>query len=552
MTEAVQRSLAQSRIEESLEISRTARDRFAERCFLLACKDALGDKTKVPQTPEEQELVADKLAYIRSHCGIFDYIPHKKQRWFHDAQCQVKDFQGSNQSGKTTASIVECINWMEGTRLHDGKPLIHPVTGIPVRPPIRAVYELDDFLNKGMEVLLPKLRELIPFDAMVVKSARIQGGAIHKFDWHNGSSLKLLSYEQMPKKHEGYTWDVVFFDEPPPRWAYIAARRGCMKTSAPLHFANTPLSEAWMQEEIIESPATIRVESEADFSRIKKNSNMLVIVSLPEITHLTPDQKAEFEGSLTEEEKAARIYGEALYLQGRVFKSYTDEQRVITEADLERIAGRTGEDWRSWPWGQVVDPHDRRPFAVAWWVMSPRNELIFVREWPEYAYYSVRNCEHSVDDYAEEFRQIEECFIRPPTWRLMDPRFGRTPKITSNSTLQEEFSERGFVYDCAFTDDQSIETGHMKVSKWLQENRLFMLDQCHNMDRAFKNYVREDWAREDGTRPAKEGRTGVKEKHKDFIDLVRYTIEADPGWIDQGHEPRRIAPVGGGLGARRI
>jgi phage terminase large subunit-like protein len=398
------------------------------------------------------------------------------------------------------------------------------------------------------------MKELIPWDACVKKQHTIQGGTIHKIDWHNGSSLKLLSYEQMPKKHEGYTWDAVFFDEPPPRFAYIAAYRGTMKTKAPMMFAMTPLSEPWIQEQIVESPATIRVESDEDFAQIKKHSTCMVVVSFPEIEHLTQDEKDAFEATLTEEEKAARIFGQALHLQGRVFKSYSNKRRLLDDEDLERMSTGAGLHWSEWPWGQIVDPHDRRPYASMWFVISPREEMIVVREWPEFDYYSVKNSENKVDDYVKLFEDLEEeCFQHPPTWRRMDPRFGRTPKATTNTTLQEEFAVRGLDYDTLFTDDQMLEPGHHKISMMLSEDRLFIHEGCSNMHRAFMNYVRADHPRDDGSRPAREGLHGVKERHKDFIDLVRYALDGDDlCWHDpiQPTKNKYTLPVGGGLGRR--
>lgn len=526
---------------------------FQQSCYRLAQREAIGEE-RDPQTEEEADRFANKIAWVRRQCGIFDYQPHLKQQIMHLARCKVKYFQGSNQSGKTTCSIVEALDWALGVRLWCGEPVIHPLTGKVVDPSnLLIAYCLDDFLNKGMEVLVPKIKELVPWDAVVLKKHTIQGGAVHKIDFKTGASIKLLSYEQMPHKHEGYTWDLVLFDEPPPRWSYVACWRGTMKRHAPLMFALTAISQPWIQEQIVESPATVNCESIEDLKQLKPHSTCMVQVGFPEITHLSEDEKEAFASQLTDEEKAARVYGQALHMQGRVFSSYTDKRRQLDDDDLENIAQACGIPWRKWPWGQIVDPHDRRPYAVMWFVITPRNEMVIVREWPEFDYYSVKNSENRVDDYVEIFQEIENgMFETPCSWRRMDPRFGRTPKATSNTTLQEEFAFRGFDYDTLFTDDQRLEPGHHKIAKRLADDALYVHESCDNVHRAFLHYVRQDHARDDGSKPAKEGAMSVKERHKDFIDLVRYALEDEPEWFDpvEIRADQWSVPQGYGLGRR--
>lgn len=511
-------------------------------------------KGKEPKDPADYELVASRLATIKGQCGIFDYVPHEKQRIFHEAKCKIKLFQGGNQSGKTTCAIVEMLEWALGVQLHNGEPKLHPITGEQINPAhLRMAYEVDDFVNKVGEVIIAKIKELVPWDAVVVKADRIQGGAIHKLTFYTGATLKFLSYDQKVNKHEGFTWDAVFFDEPPPRWAFIAAFRGTMRRNSPMFFAMTPISEPWIQEELVENPCAQRLTSYDQIDELDTHSYLMVEVSLYEIDHLPEEEKEAFINSLTEEEKAARVYGRALHLQGRVFKSYTDRSRQFTDERLEEISAACGVHWSEWPWGQIVDPHDRRPYAVLWFVVSPRDEIMFVREWPEFDFYSVKNCQNKVDDYVAIFEELEAAtFVHPPSWRRMDPRFGRTPKATTNTTLQEEFAARGLVYDCDFTDDQLLETGHHKINKRLDDDQILVHESCFNLHKAFLNYVRDDHVRDDGSKPAKEGKTSVKEKHKDFIDCVRYCLEDNVEW----HEPFRGGiqsyelPPGGMLGRR--
>jgi phage terminase large subunit-like protein len=483
-----------------------------------ALYQSLGD-VRAPRTEEEVEILAHSIRRIGEQAFLAKYIPHKKQRWFHGATSQTKLFIGSNQSGKTTGGLSEILAWCLGYWPNTGEPIRKP-DGTIVTPPIRAIVGGEDFTNHHAEVTIPKLQELLPWEFWVEATDKIQGRVVSKVHARNGSTIKLMSYEMDPDKWEGQTADIVLFDEPPPRHAYIGMRRGTMKRGGPILFTMTPLKEPWIYDELYENERTVICESERHFEAIDhdelRRKIFCVQVDLGEVEHLEEEQKEELIMSLDEEEREARQHGRFKHLMGRIYKNF-DRGTHVLPSDFP---------WgRDWPSGVVIDPHDRRPFAVGFFVVSPRDELIFVDEWPEFDYVGCKSWPWAVEQYAEMLREkLSALFSNEPSWLVMDPNFGRSPKATTGTTLVDEFLEFGLYFDT--TVDNSLEEGHLRVRRFLDDERLFFLERCPNLIKAMSHYTWDEFKRP-GERAPKET---PRDKYKDFADVVRYCVMSDPCW----------------------
>lgn len=486
---------------------------------LRYCTEQCFGTIRPPQTEREAEELEGKLRALRPSLDLWHYAPHLKQRLFHEAPTQRRLFVGGNQSGKTTSLCAEVLAWCLGYRPWTRTRVVHPLTGKPVRPPVHAMIGADDFTNKVSDVLVPKLRDMLPFEIFVVHLEKIQGKAVSKIVFKNGSTIKFLSYEMHPKKWEGYTWDVVGFDEPPPRHAYIATRRGCMRRHAPLFFSFTPLSEPWIYEQLYNTSAAVHVNLEEDVARLTDPVRQVFVttIAIEENPYLTKDQRDAFLEDLDDEEREARQHGRFLHLMGRVYKDFDPRTHVLPAMPAS--------DWREWPAGLVVDPHDRRPFACLWFVISPRNEMFFVGEWPDFDFYHTKNFQAGVDFYSQAMSEMEGALgLQRLEWNLMDPRFGKTPSGLTGTTMMEEFRKYGRYFDEHLVPFEDIQSGHIKVRKRLKENSVFFLESCTNAIRGMRNYTWQEWRGSDEDKGVKER---PAERWKDFPDCVRYAIEAD-------------------------
>jgi phage terminase large subunit-like protein len=141
-------------------------------------------------------------------------------------------------SGKTEAGAADCIKLALG---------IHPYIKLG-SPNKGRIY--GETLDKGiMEVIWPKYEAMMPIHE-VRHISKYSGGQIKKVTYLNGSTDEFLSYEMPIKVSEGWTGHRVWFDEPPPKELYTACVRGLMRYEGRITITATPLSEAWLYDEL--------------------------------------------------------------------------------------------------------------------------------------------------------------------------------------------------------------------------------------------------------------------------------------------------------------
>lgn len=482
---------------------------------------------------------------IWARCWALSYIPGLKQSLFHRSRkAQIRGLWAPNQRGKTTSGTAEILSWGFGEDLWTGEP-IERVGKTLWRPAFRFFIGAKDYNAGFTEVILPKLEEMLPLKELGVEYINMSGKVTHKLKFPDpyNFSIKMLSYEQDLHKNEGATWNGGWFDEPPPYHLYVSCRRGCLRHAAPIIFTGTPINEPWMYEALYNNAKAVTVDNDADLKHLKWNSIGIVKIRHDEYPPgVTKEQIDEWAETLDEEEKQARIYGEFMHLQGRIYKQFDKNIHVIERDEL--LAKHP--DWRTYPAFMTVDPHDRKPFACAWGFATPRDEVIFIDEWPNVDFVRQKSWRWSTDEYLEMFRERETVLWGHFeighgdrfTWRLMDPRFGRSSKAGTGKTLEEEFADRGlyFTFPSATGQDgqEEIETGHMKVKTDLKEKRIFVTSNCKNIIKGFDNYVWDEFVGKND-RSVKEK---PRDKYKDFMDVVRYTVMGDVQYIDH----KRLAP----------
>lgn len=514
------------------------------RSFYAAEK--LFGEVRGPRDEREEEELENKLSSIP--CGLLDYQPHPKQSFFHRAGCRTKLFLGSNQSGKTTAMLAEILSWAIGRRLWSDEPVLHPVTGLPIKPPIRAMIGALDYVTSHSETIIPKMRELLPLEIFVKQLEKIQGRVVHRLQFYNGSSIKLMSYQSDPGAWEGPTYHIAAFDEPPPNWAYIATKRGCMKHLAPILFSMTPLEEPWIYDQLFTAESSVHVSREQDLKGVKKTSIFVTTVDLDENPYLDPVAKAEFVRGLDDEQREARQHGRFKHLMGRVYKTFSDDYHMMSEESYD--AWQKAWD-RSWPSGFVVDPHDRKPFAMGAFVVTPRDEVVWVWEWPSFDFYEAKSCDLKIEDYAKVLRGAEEQLkLERVVWWWMDPNFGRTRSVASGRTTQEDFEAHGIWFDTEVDDD--IASGHLQVREWLgkppqKPSRMYWAPHLRNFRKGMSHYTWENWEKGRSERAPKER---PADRYKDFPDLVRYALKGGARWIPREWTRPKPILVGANLGMR--
>lgn len=523
-------------------------------------KEVLGDEPE-PRTQLEADELDDRAEHYLSRCRLFEFIEPKTSKLYYPKQdafvqavnrvpitCAV----GANQIGKTSGLGAIALSWALGEWLWTGQKVKNYLSGREIKPPVRIAYCGKSFTMAHTEVTMKKLNELLPLEAIGVQTDKQQGRSAHRIRFPadlGGSEIKLLSYEQDKEDFEGTTWHLILWDEPPPRHAYIGMKRGGMKWHAPMAFAFTPLKEPWLFDEIYDTKRSVHIERPEDLKRLNKKSFAIINFQIDDSPYLSPEAKAEFISSLDPEEYDARVLGKWTHLLGRVYKEFSpkhpssDGHVIPADEWFEQ-----NPNWKDYTLFMVVDPADRRPFAVAYGVVDPRGQITFIDEWPKSDYHKMKQYDNRTSEYVEIFRDIESR-LGTPFFRLMDPRFGVTPKAGTGRTLVEEFDQHQIYFDTRI--DSEIESGHMVVREALRNKRLYFLDRCHNTIKAMQNYTWDDYRHPTAGKNVKEK---PMELFKDFADCVRYALKAGVTFI----EPAALGPVvprgaaNGGMGGRRF
>lgn len=394
----------------------------------------------------------DGKRYVIRGCPQFEYFASNKE---------IKAFFGSNRAGKTTAGIFEfCVHatglypdWWKGRRWD------RPIKG--------RIYGAD-FTN-GVRVLTDKLYEWMPRSLIAEVYRNNQKNDV---DWYikhvSGgiSQFNIMSYEQEVHLSEGWSGDLILFDEPPSRDLYIAASRGLVDRDGLTLFTLTPLKEPWLFDEIYNSKNQRVFSIIADMRHNLERINPLNHQSIG----LSEEAIRKFEEKLTEEERETRVHGKFRYLAGRIWKEWDRDVHTFDRmekwpADRKKMVPVAGQPPNHWPRCLIVDPHDRNPHALLWVAMDETGESWFYRE----AYLA----EYTIEQVCEYIKKVEIETREKVQLRIIDPNFGPKKYANTGNTVRDEFEQasRKINFPLRFTfGDDHKEIGRKRVSEMLRYN----------------------------------------------------------------------------------
>lgn len=374
--------------------------------------------------------------------------------------------------------------------------------------------------------IIPCLKEWFPKGAFTAT----KGGKTYESKWElpNGSAFDIMTYDTEPEQFAGPTLQWIWFDEPPPH-PIFGECIGRLRRGGLVLITMTPLySGGWIFDRI-EDPFTQDKEPwylvMADIEDNCKEHGIRGVLEHKNIERIV----AEF----PEEEREARISGKPIHLTGRVYPQFSTDIHVVPTAP---------KDLTYWV---VCDPHDKKPYAIGWYGMDNTGDLYVLDEWPNEAYHNIKSSRYTVEDYAEIIKgKNEELGIRDAFY-IIDARYGNRVSSQTGDTIRDHFDSNGIYFSNSYTDDiASIATGHDKVRQLLRYDtkqplshtnrpKLYVRDICQNHIYAFLHYVFKD--PKDIDKPDKET---VVEKHKDFMDCIRYAVMDNPYYKE---EPANIS-----------
>lgn len=427
------------------------------------------------------------------------YVPHEKPLSFHLAPNKGRGLFGGNKSGKTEALTAEYSMHLTG-EYPDWFP-----TELRMKQPIKARMVATDF-SKGIdEDLEPKFKKYIP-EHFRSKTARSTQQHLSKIYLKNGSTIDFMTHEQPTSYFEGWSGDLAGFNEPPTREIFIATMRGMVERKGRWAIAATPLTEAWMFDEVYLNP-----------------KDHCVTMTIWDNPYISRDEIEEFSGRLTEDEKEARLYGRFRHLAGLIYKEFDPDTHIIPYFKPES-------DWPIWC---VMDPHDRKPFCIGWFAVAPNDDVYMFREYPQQFTHQIHSSSKTPKDYAMVIKELEEYDSENVVRRIIDARFGNSPKATSYETVRDQFDQYGLVFENSYTTRtlSVADPGHQKIHAYLRISfitkrpKLYIMDNCINTVYAFQHYV---WDK-DKEKP--------KDAFKDWMDVLRYALMDEIRYLGYNRQP---------------
>jgi phage terminase large subunit-like protein len=320
-----------------------------------------------------------------------------------------------------------------------------------------------------------------------------------------------MTYEQEPEEFEGVTLGCVVFSEPPPEDIYTRCVSRLRKGGI-IIIVMTPLNNAaWIADKLLDNPKAFVMGAD-----IEDGCKEHGVRGHLEHSHI---QRMVDEWQRTDPEQLeARAHGKFMHFANVILgRSFKREWQVISD-DVPPPPGCQ--------WGYTVDPHGSKPFAIGYWWVDARGQIVFDSEFPLGDFTRMKDCPLNLKDYVQTWKTWEQG--KGMHSRILDRHFANQ-RDYRGMTLKQELEETyGMDFENSYNMEDEIEQGILKLKSYLSfdksspittinQSRLLVKARCFNIIRAL-----ERWSRDANGKP------DLKSPYKDHFDIARYTVMAEP------------------------
>ncbi len=354
------------------------------------------------------------------------------------------------------------------------------------------------------------------------------------------SSAQFMSYDQDLSAFAGTSLHFVMHDELPRSDIYRENKIRTMDVKGQIYTAFTPPDEigmsrgdvSWFFDTVYEPglPGPVK-DPRIDTFQLFTEEN----------TVLDRDEVEGIVKNLSEAEREVRLHGKFIHLSGVIYSLFTTRTAFWCHKCKRKVAipihntcDKCGHDMLdsyihvidphtippTWPIVFVIDPHPRKKDAFGWFAITPSDDVIMIAE---------GEMDGTADDVKKEVFAIEEAMGIRPVRRLMDPNIAleTNDKLDRGWNLRRAYDEAGLRCDLA-TDD--INTGIQTVNSLLipdpgtRRPRFRVFSTCQRFIYGMGHWAWDDWTRGADREPKEK----VRDRHKDFPDLIRYLALSQP------------------------
>ncbi len=475
------------------------------------------DDPALLEDPEVLDLLAKANESIEEN-PLHRYVPHTRQRVFHEHRVKTKAFVGGNRSGKSTATVVDCL-----IQALDEEMVPEHLRGYRIWPKgtkFKCRFITPDY-GKPYQSLLETIQMWVP-------PSQLKGGSWetaykdkdHVVRFANGSVFDFMTTEQPPSKHGGSARHRIVWDEEPPdtedgERIYTQARMRIADYHGDMLWGFTPISEklGWVFDEIHETA----VEDGEELSeRVWLNEGeglLLVQATIYENPHLSEEGREDAIAGIRGDQRAAVTEGAFTNAKGLVWEAFEPQPEgihVVPEEWIDKELVQRLEHLDTIDPGQVqtailfggVDKH-RRVVIYDELALSGRSAV------PEQAAESIGNL-------REGWGLPEVC-----KYTIIDPA-ARSRDLASGERVGEAWIAAGVP---VIYGKHDLEAGCMEVERRLihhiddeeEGKKAFPLivisSRCKNLIRQMRRYRK---------KPKEDGSFGVVKKDDHACDALRY------------------------------
>jgi phage terminase large subunit-like protein len=465
---------------------------------------------------------------------FYKHLP--AQQKFHDDPSRKKNIFGGNRAGKTEEVAEYVIQ----------KCLAKPK---------QRWWAVAESFSDSVNIQQRKIYELLP--KATIKYGRydeINGFTNRKLLFLNKSIIHFKSYDQAREAFQGEDVDGIWNDEEPPYDIYkeqamrLLDRNGEMIISmTSLKGVTDLIQDMFEDHDVLESRFAPLLKETLPVV-CEKNGVRFYMLWTTDNPYLDQNRVAEEIRFLTRDEIKARIYGIPVNLSGKIYLEFSKNIHVIPFEDAM---------FSNVTLYHILDPHDRKPWAMKWIVMHSTGTAYCVDEYPNRDFNEMNSDSKTYKEYVsiihEKEAALEDIFGVSVYRRIIDPNFGnKTVQLTervdkhAHTSPKEELKRLGLKFDDGI---DALEAGHLKVREMLHyekkgeevvlQPKYFITDNCVNSIKHLSRYSRKDIMTADGDVKDK---VGVQEKYKDFCDLDRYFWMSNPRHVSglKSFEPETV------------
>lgn len=456
--------------------------------------------------------------------SFFEPLP--LQKLFRESIARVKALYGGNRSGKTE----------EGAEYVESKCLAKPK---------QRWWACAESFSDSVNIQQRKVWNLVPKNRIKYGHwNEITGFPNRKLLLDNGSIIIFKSYDQGSESFASEDLDGIWNDEEVPYAIFKEQKMRLLDRNGEMIFTMTStkgitefIQEIFEDYEVIKSQYAPLVDM--TLPRIAKKSGIEFYFLWTTENPYIDQHRVKFEATLmSRDEKKARLYGLPINLAGKIYMIFNRDVHVVPFelAPRQNICLY-----------HILDPHDRKPWAMKWIVFHKTGSAYCVDEYPNQDFNEMLYDDKTYNEYktiiADKERTLLKIFGVPVAKRIIDPNFGNaTRKLAerqggqSHTTVKRELERRGLFFKDGI---DALEDGHLKVREMLNyyekngeivmQPKYFITENCENSIRHLSRYSRKDIMSADGDVKDK---VALQQKYKDYCDLDRYFWMSNPKMID--------------------